>query len=107
MDIFDKISEVKGEPESKLVVRLTTSMWHDKNGLHMRRDVRFLKRKSFGYNILYEDATWVGADEVINRIVNLYEADDGVYEVITVNESEDWETGCIEDYDYKLIEIGE
>ena len=93
-------------PPAKCIVRLTTSCWHNGDGLHINRTLRFLKRKCQGYNILYEDCQMIGADEVVNHITNLDECGDGIYEVVTCNEWSSWECpSCIEDYDYKLIPL--
>lgn len=86
-----------------VVVRVSTSYWRDKRGGHIRKDIAFLKRKCKGYNILDEDMYSCGADEVLQNIVNLNDVKDGIYELITVNESTDWESGFIDSYDYKLI----
>jgi len=93
--------------KAKLVVRLTTSYWKSNRGVHVRKDVMFLKRQSQGLNILEEDCGCVGAEEVIPRIINLYDQEDGVYQVVICNEQEDWETGCVEQYDYKLVALPE
>lgn len=94
------------EPERREVVRLTTNCWRDKRGLHIRRSLTTLKRQSSGYQILEEDCSMIGADEVVRQIVNLDECEDGVYLVVTCNESKDWETGFIDSYDYKLLPFG-
>ena len=98
---------LKIEPENKeepeVVVRLKTSCWSDKRGIHTKRSLTYLKRKCKGYNILEEDASNIGADEVFPRIVNLDECEDGVYYVITTNVQTDWESGDVEDYDYRLV----
>jgi hypothetical protein len=47
----------------------------------------------------------VGADEVMPRIVNLDEVEDGLYRVITINERLNWETGYADSYDYRLVPI--
>ena len=91
------------EPVRLEVVKLVTSSWYDKRGLHIRRDLIPVKRKSCGHRCLEEDCSMVGSDEVCTRIVNLNECKDGLYRVVVCNEHRDWETGCIEDYDYKLV----
>lgn len=92
----------------RCVVRLTTSLWGDSKGLHIKRDLNFLKKKCQGFNILEEDVGMVGASEVVDRITNLNECEDGIYQVITCNEWAAWETpNIIEDYDYKLIPYNE
>ncbi len=96
------------ETPSRCVVRLRTCCWNDGDGLHIKKTLRFLKRKCEGYNILEEDCQMIGADEVISHITNLDECKDGVYEVVTCNEWGAWETPhIIEDYDYKLIPLNE
>ena len=100
----------KNNPQipSRCIVRLTTSYWHNGDGLHIQRTLRFLKRKCQGYNVLYEDSQIVGANEVLPKIINLDDCKDGIYEAVTCNEWGAWETPhMIEDYDYKLIPYGE
>ena len=89
--------------ENICVVRLTTSAWSDSRGVHLKKSLKFLKRKCKGYNILDEDCGMTGAEEVIPRIINIDSVSDGVYRVVTCNESRDWESGCVDDYDYKLV----
>lgn len=108
LDIFR--DPVIGEPKpiedpTKLVVRLTTSAWHDGNGIHFKKSLRFLKRKSTGVNFLEEDAVNIGDLDVVSRITNLGYLKDGVYEVDTCNHKYDWETGNLDDYDYRLIPL--
>lgn len=107
--MIDKLKVLEFTPNTpdipaKCIVRLTTCCWSDSNGLHMKKSLRYLKRKCTGYNILYEDDQNIGTDGVIDHIDNLWDCKDGVYEVVTCNEWVAWETpGTIEDYDYKLI----
>jgi len=91
----------------RIVVALRTSCWADSRGLHMRRDLCYLKRKCVGFNFLDEDSRCVGPEEVVPRVVNLNEVPDGEYEVVIVNHKYDWESGMLEDYDYKLVPVTE
>lgn len=88
---------------NECVVKLTTSWWHDKRGVHQKRSLIYVRRKCVGYNVLEEDVGCIGAEETFPRILNLDECEDGIYTVVTCNESRDWETGYIDDYDYRLI----
>lgn len=88
---------------NRLVVRLTTSSYHDERGITQKRTLRFLRRKSTGHNFLEEDADILGADEVLSRVVNLPSCKDGVYIVEYCNVSYDFESGDVADYDYELI----
>jgi hypothetical protein len=90
--------------ESKCVIRITTSAWSDKRGLNVKKCLSYLRRKTTGYyNIMEEDCQQIGDREVLDRIINLYSVEDGVYEVIPCDEYRDWESGYIEDYNYKLV----
>lgn len=100
MDIFKIIQ--KKEKNHRVVVRLSTSCWHDKKGMHIKKSLTYLKRKSIGFNSLEEDLINIGADGVEPTITNLYTSKDGIYELAIINERTDWETGEIEDYDYML-----
>jgi hypothetical protein len=88
-------------------VRLVTSCWQNETGLHIKRSLITLRRKSSGYQILDEDCRQIGASEVAAQIVNLNECEDGVYSVVTCNETRDWESGMLDGYDYKLIPFTE
>ena len=94
---------MKDEAVSKCVVRVKTTVWSDKRGLHTKRSLTFLRRRCEGVNILEEDVGAIGAEEVTSRIPNLWEVKDGVYTLVTCNDRRDYETGYIEDYDYKLV----
>ena len=89
----------------KLVVRVSTSYWSDDRGLHCKKDITYLKRKSSGFNLLEDNASDCGAEEVFPRITNLSECKDGIYRVDVCNVIKDWDSGYVEDYDFKLIEI--
>ena len=88
---------------SRCTVRVKTTAWADKRGLHTKKSLTFLRRQCEGFNILAEDADAIGAEEVLPRIVNLGEVEDGIYEVVACNESHDYETGYVDDYDYRLV----
>lgn len=89
--------------ENHCVVRLRTTMWADKSGIHTKKSLIYLKRLCVGYNLLEEDTNMAGADMIIQNIIDLYKCKDGIYEVVSCNESRDFETGYIDDYDYKLV----
>lgn len=86
-----------------LTVRLTTSSWVSKRGIHIQRNLITLQRLSDrAHDFLREDAGNIGSPEVFSRITNLNSCEDGIYEVYLVNQKKDWETGHLEDYDYEL-----
>ena len=88
---------------SRCTVRVKTTVWADKRGLHTKKSLTFLRRRCEGFNVLAEDASAIGAEEVLLRILNLGEVKDGIYEVVVCNESHDYETGYVDDYDYRLM----
>ena len=96
---------IPDEQRCIVVGRLTTTYWHNSDGISTRRTFRFLKRKCKSFNFVEEDADAIGADETWKRIINMDECKDGIYQVVTCNQSRDWETGIIDDYDFKLIPI--
>ena len=67
---------------SRCTVRVKTTVWADKRGLHMKKSLMFLRRQCEGFNVLAEDASATGAEEVFPRILNLGEVEDGIYEVV-------------------------
>ena len=101
------MSELRTVTEHRCVVRLRTTAWDDKNSIHIKRSLTFLRRQCKGWNILREDCLEVGADEVVDRITNLDQCNDGVYEVVACDQSKDWESGHIDDWNYRMIPIGE
>jgi hypothetical protein len=87
------------------VVSVKTSYYHTKRGFATTKRIDFLRRKS-NWECVYsikEDASCGGADAVIGRIINLNDVEDGIYRMIFINEHRDWESGHIEDWDYKLV----
>ena len=88
---------------NRCVVKLTTTVWRDQRGINIQRSLVYLRRQCVGFNILEEDCSATYPREVVERVTNLDQCVDGTYEVVTCNESRDWETGYIEDYDYRLI----
>jgi len=73
-----------------------------KDGFHVRKSLLFQRRKSSGYPWVENDVSAIGADLVLSKILNLNTVDDGIYEITPCNESKDWETGTVDDYDYML-----
>ncbi len=101
--VFDAFKE-EHEEQGRCIVRLSTSCWNDKNGIYVTKRLTYLKRKCRGYNDLAEECDNIGdADDVMGRVVNLYECEDGVYHVIVCNIRYDWESGYVDDYDFKLL----
>jgi hypothetical protein len=88
---------------NKCVVRLSTARWSNKRGLYEKWSITFLRRQCSGFNVLEEDISMVGGEEVLPKITNLDECKDGIYDVVTCNERRDWETGVVDEYDYKLL----
>lgn len=103
MDI--ELDNTTGTPEPLCTVRLSRSSWATSRGIFTETRLIYLKKQCQGFNVLQEDACLVDPSCVVDRIINLHQCDDGVYQVITCNEHRDWESGHIDDYDYKLIPV--
>ena len=87
------------------VVRISTTTWADRRGLHTKKSLLFLRRKCTGYNMIEEEVSAIGAEDALKNIINLDECGDGNYEVIVCNEKHDWESGHVDDYNLKLIPL--
>ena len=90
--------------KSKTIVKLSTEYYHDNKSAYVKKKLTTLKRKSTGYNLLIEECDNIDTQEVLSNIVNLFDVEDGVYELTTYNHSYDYQLGTLDDYDYKLIE---
>lgn len=103
-DLFkDVVENMDDKDACHCIVRLRTGFWSSKQGMHMKKDIIFLRKLSGGSNYVKEDVNMMGAEDVINGIVNLDECRDGIYEVVQCNIAVDWETGYQDSYAYKLI----
>jgi len=104
MDIERLLADdTENAEENRCVVRLTTKAWVDKRGINQRKSLTFLRRQSQGYNMLEADAEARSAEDVLSLITNLNDYMDGVYLVVICNEHRSYETGYLEDYDYRLV----
>ena len=106
LDLSDALKQLATvEEPARCVVRLRTTTWFDEKGLYTKRSLTFLKRKCVGWNGLEEAAHVIGSEGANRSIVNLDECKDGVYEVVVCNVSHDWESGHVDDWDFKLLPI--
>ena len=84
------------------VVRLTTSTYKTSKGaFRQTKELRTLKRKTPEFDLLENEMYNQSLDDIV--ITNLGNVVDGVYQLVTVNESYDWETGYLDDYELILI----
>lgn len=102
-DLLSTSTELLAESADRTVVRLRRSWWHDKKGACQRLELRFLARSSTGFNLFHDDCCQVGAESALKRIINLEECEDGIYELLSCNTRTDWETGYVDEWDYKLV----
>lgn len=91
------------EVENKVVVRLRTTYWYDGKSICQKKELTFLRRKCSGFNVVEEDLRDGGAERVFMMIQNLECLEDGVYEIIIIDEHYDWESGILDGYDYRLM----
>ena len=85
----------------RCVVRLKRSAYYTRTGVYFTESLIYLRRKCSGYNILEEEAQGVGAMDALP--INMTEMEEGIYEVVSCNETRDWESGVIDGYELKLI----
>ena len=101
--LVEYTAERTSAAHNRCVVRLITSGWHSDKGLYVTRRLQYMKRQCSGFNLLEYEIETTGSMDAVNRIVNLNECADGIYAVMTCNESHDRETGYLDDYDLKLV----
>lgn len=83
------------------VVRLTTSTYKTSKGAFRQvKELRTLKRKTPDFDLLENEMYNQSLEDII--IVNMYDVIDGVYQLTVTNESYDWETGHLDDYELIL-----
>ncbi len=97
LDMYDKRNE------THFFIKVSICHWNDKNGLHMRKDIRVLSRKSGKSWVEWfdEDCSNSGANFIYKNFKDLEE---GEYKV-TIQEHRDWETGYVDDWTYKAEKI--
>lgn len=94
----------KDNSDNSVVVYVKTNYYSDKNEvLHANKTIRVLRRKSPRFNFFDEDIANMGAEGFAQSIVNLWTVEDGYYRMIIVNEHRDYESGVIDDYEFKLV----
>lgn len=89
--------------ESHFFIKVSICHWNDKNGLHMRKDIRVLSRKSGRGWVSWfdEDCSNSGADLMYKNFKDLEE---GTYKV-KIQEYRDWETGYVDDWSYIVEKV--
>jgi len=103
LELDVEASDGTHEQEHLTVVRLRRGVWGDRKGIHQKTSLTFCKRLCRGENILADDISMVGAVECMNRITNLDDSEDGLYEVAMCDIERDYETGSIEGWTYILL----
>ena len=106
INIDEKALNMLGEEEKNFdkrnekffYIKVAICHWHDNNGLHMRKDIRVLSRKSGkGWKEWFdEDCSMTGGEHMFKHFKDL---DEGIYKV-TFKEYRDWETGYVDGWDY-------
>lgn len=86
-----------------VVVKVQTSYWSDKNGMYAKKSFIFRKRLCRGFNFVEEDLSCVGAEDTISRIANIDRYESGLYQLIMVNQHVDYESGYVDDWEYRLV----
>jgi hypothetical protein len=85
------------------VYRKLTTKWSSSGSVNVKITLKKMKRISgMAWDQLACEIENVGGDAA-DRIINLLNVEDGLYELHPCNESTDWETGIVDDYDLELI----
>lgn len=93
------IKDVAQDYEEQTVVRVTTTCWADKNGYSCKKQIRFMRRKCTGFNLLSQEIEIVSNENLATLISNLNEVEDGLYDVSVIG----YDTGSDgEQYDFQF-----
>lgn len=84
------------------VVRVGTMAFKRGETYHYGRTIRVLKSLTT-YDLLEGEEQAVGTWDALNSIVNIDKVEDGLYSVILCNIGRDWESGHIDECDFKLV----
>lgn len=87
---------------NKCVVNVKTESYQRGKSYFYGRTIRVLERLTT-YNQLKEEVDMVGTFEALGGIINLDSVEDGVYNLVCVNKTYDWESGNIDSCDLKLV----
>ena len=83
----------------RCIGRIAASQYETQRGFAYTKRFDVLKSKS----TLRVDDFIGDISEILP--INFFDVDDGLYELTVVNESRDWETGIVDDWDVQLIPI--
>ena len=106
-DLRDLMRQARAsrQEQPRVVVKVTTEQWSDHRGINETRRIRWLRRQTSGHNFLEEDVNQTGASDAFERIVNWRGLPDGVYQVCTTDLCSNWDTGLVEEWNYRLVPI--
>lgn len=85
------------ESPYRLVGRIKSTNYFTSKGFAVKKEFNVLKRKS---DVSAND--WLD-DLDLELPVNFHELEDGLYEMIALNMYPDYETGVVDDWDWKLV----
>lgn len=88
------------------VVRVGTEGFKRGDTYFYGRTIRVIKRKT-EYDLLHDYCQQVGIQEAIENILNINSVEDGLYQLLMCNISKDYETGYIDDFNFKLVKYEE
>ena len=89
------------KPKLECIGRVRTSQYEIKGGFAYTKTFKVLKRRS---QLNIDDF----CSDIIEYLpLNFLEVEDGVYKLGVINESRDWETGMVDDWDVTLIKVEE
>jgi hypothetical protein len=88
------------------VVRVGTEAFKRGDTYFYGRTIRVIKKKT-DVDYLHDDCQQVGTQEAIENILNIHTVEDGIHQLVMCNVSKDWETGYVDDFNFKLVPFEE
>lgn len=70
------------QEKPRIVVKLKTSYWYNKDGFYSKREFKLAKKLCRGYNFVAEEFENIKAKEVFDMIQFHNTIEDGLYEIV-------------------------
>lgn len=72
------------QKKPRIVVKLKTSYWYNKDGFYSKREFKLAKKLCHGYNFIAEEFENINAKGVFDMIQSHNTIEDGLYEIVPI-----------------------
>ena len=112
MSSFEQIEEnIQNENQREDIVKVRTDTYiNNKGELVIQktiRQMRSLSKSPNGYLAFEEELSMCGTDAIGTSLIGVEDLDDGLYRMIVACKGRDWETGYVDEVEFKFEPIDE